>query len=240
MAGSGPCQARLRRLFRPHRAHRRRSSVVEYVIGNDGVSSSILLGGTIFQSFRHFGGSWKFGCQLSLPVLQRHDNEPPNRFLAAWPIVLLPPPFVQLPARGQPQRHSNVPSLIGCERFSLPLRTLFVCGSPAHPVLPLPLIFPFPLNGKSLTLSPSFSLPPLIASATNRRMASGLDGESACSRLHLSICRSKARRHLTVTCRPVSLRRLYLRGGGETKASRRIRNLIAPPSGQRHRRSNAC
>lgn len=50
MAGSGPCQARLRRLFRPHRAHRRRSSVVEHVIGNDGVSSSILLGGTTFLS----------------------------------------------------------------------------------------------------------------------------------------------------------------------------------------------
>lgn len=54
MAGSGPCQARLRRLFR---AHRRRSSVVEHVIGNDGVSSSILLGGTMMSNgFRGLDG----------------------------------------------------------------------------------------------------------------------------------------------------------------------------------------
>ena len=43
------------------RSLRRRSSVVEHVIGNDGVSSSILLGGTsIFNGFMDFGfgGKW--------------------------------------------------------------------------------------------------------------------------------------------------------------------------------------
>ena len=61
MAGSHRAIARLGRasaVLALLPAFRRRSSVVEHVIGNDGVSSSILLGGTMNSNT--YGQNWRW------------------------------------------------------------------------------------------------------------------------------------------------------------------------------------